>query len=68
MQHDEHNGRNRNRQDDERQDEESSLLSRLFGRLRDPKRIYEGVGEKVYETHAFIMLRGGGKRNFESSV
>jgi hypothetical protein len=68
VQDDEHDGRNRYCQDDERQDEKRGLFARFLGWLRDPERADEGVGEKVYETHGSIMLRSGRKRNFESSM
>ena len=68
MQNYEHDGSNRDCQDEERQDEESGLLARFLGRLRNPERVDEGVGEKVDETHGSIMLRSCSERNFESSM
>jgi len=68
VQDDEDDGGDRQSQNDEGQDEEGGLLARFLGRLRDPERIDEGVGEEVYEAHASIMLRSCWRWNFESRL
>jgi hypothetical protein len=58
MKNNECDGRAADGEDEQRENEECGLPASLLRGLGNSERVDEGVGEKVDETHSFIMLCG----------